>query len=546
MHGADPVEWKLWNRDVLKLAQQQNKPILISSGYYACHWCHVMQQENYKNQQTAHYLNQHFISVKIDRELDSELDASLIDFARKATGQAGWPQHVLLTPEGYPFAAFIYLPNNEFNLFLQRTAQLWQQQPTQISKLAKQASSQHSETQQDYTPLSKLAYNQFSEGLFNSVGQQKDDLSGGLKATSKFPKAPIINALLHVEVLPEDIEEWLIISLEQMQSEHLIDHIHGGFYRYTIDPEWQIPHFEKMTYTSAQLAQSYLLAGKRWQREDFLTTAQQTLQYLRTHLYSQEIGLYQSSQSAIDNNDIEGGDYIWSQQALKNTLTVEEYQLIIEEWGLEQTPPYEIGWHPRPIDHTLWPSIKKKLQTSVETIPKDYKMILSWNGLILSSLSYAANILQDAQYKEQATALAEKLSHLILQASPPRALSRNGDNMGLANLEDYAYIKRGLEDFQNLTGNQKYHKTLEQLNASIIDIFYQDEGGWQYSAVPALPSYQTNRIIEDSPTPSPSALVSCLKPESVYKNQGQLRINAIAYPSYLNALNCIEDTNPVK
>jgi len=532
MHAKDPVLWQSWSAEVLETAKQLNKPILISSGYFACHWCHVMQQENYQNSHTAKLINQDFIAVKIDRELNPDLDAILIDFAKKSTGRAGWPQHVVLTPEGYPFSAFIYLPNTEFNAYLNRTAGLWKQNSGEISVLAKQAAKVNkAPSNQNKLPSKE----DFKTALFQQVLEQKDDLSGGLKSTAKFPKAPLLNALLTMQDLPEEIEEWLEISLDQMQSEHLFDHIHGGFYRYTVDPEWQTPHFEKMAYNSALLAQSYLLGSQRFNRPDYLQTAKQTLSYLRTHLFNEKLGLYQSSQSAIDKDDIEGGDYIFSLQQLKQKLSSQEFKLVSEQWNLDSPAPYPNGWHPKSIDHKLWSSIKQKLQAPVSQIPKDHKSVLSWNGLVLNALNLAHQVTGEADYRNQAELLADKLTPLLLEPNPPRALSINGKKQGQATLEDYAFILQGLK---SLSSN---HQDTAKIEALTVNTFYQN-GHWQFEAAPLLPTMQQNKILKDEALPSPAAIVACTSPDSINSYDKQLIEQPISFASFLDSLNC----DPIK
>jgi len=547
MHGHDPVNWKLWNKDVLKTAQQKNKLVFISSGYFSCHWCHVMQRENYQDPTTADYLNKHFVSVKIDRELNPELDKTLIEFAQKATGQAGWPQHVILTPSGYPFVSFIYLPTDSFQKTLKRIVKLWNTKGNEVESLAKKAALADSKIITGKVNQQHISTNAFQQRLLEQVNQAKDDLSGGLKSTSKFPKAPLLNALLKIKELPEDIEDWLQLTLDQMQSEHLFDHVHGGFYRYTVDPNWQIPHFEKMAYTNALLAQSYLTAGQRWQRQDYLQTAKMTLDYLQTHLFNSQTQLYQSSQSAIDKNNDEGADYLWTKNQLKAKLSAKEFQLVEQAWSLDHSPPYEFGWHPSPISFKeSWQKIRAKLQTPVADIPVDTKSILGWNGLVLSALSQAYDVLGNKKYLQQANQLADRLSLLIQQNPAHRALSKTGEPMGEANLQDYAFIKQGLLDYQTLTKNKQYKTTLLFINKTLTEQFYSATG-WKYGATPILPQQKGEWLMVDGPIPSPTALVSCLKPKSIKQNQERLLAQAMNYPSYLTTLNCIQKPlNPVK
>lgn len=547
MHGNDPVEWQLWNKDILITAQKENKLVFISSGYFSCHWCHVMQDENYQNPETATYLNKHFISVKIDRELNPELDKTLIEFAQKSTGQAGWPQHVILTPSGYPFASFIYLPNKELQKTLQRIVGLWATRPAEIEILAQQFTKSEASTHKLHNTKLTLTPEQFTQRLLEQVNQTKDDLSGGLKSTSKFPKAPLLNTILSIDDLPEEIEEWLILTLDQMQSEHLFDHIHGGFYRYTVDPEWQIPHFEKMAYNNALLIQTYLSAGVRWKRQDYIDTAKMTLNYLQTHLYNPQTQLYLGSQSAIDKKNHEGGNYLWNKLQLQAKLTDSEYSLIHQAWLLNSTPPYAFGWHPSPvIPENTWQKIRQKLQTPPTEIPTDTKGILGWNGLVLSALSQAYQTFKTENYLTQAKQLASKLSRNIQLKNAPRAIVENNQPMGEANIQDYAFIKKGLQDYQDATKDSQFETSLIFIKQKLVQDFYGSTG-WRYGATPILPQQKGEWLMEDGPIPSPAALASCLKPNSVIQDQDKLVAQAINYPSYLGTLECIQQqTNLVK
>lgn len=569
MHATDPVHWQEWNAQTLSLAQKLQRPILISSGYFACHWCHVMQKENYKNLKTAALINQHFIAVKIDRELNTELDQSLIDFSKRTTGQGGWPQHVVLTPNGYPFAAFMYLPNPDLNQRLKRISELWQTQPTQIQQLAQQAvKSANSSNNAKAPALTNLG---FRTQLLQQLSQQTDDFSGGLKGVAKFPNAVLLNSLLEDELLnnanPEirtlddAVLEWLETTLTQMQNEHLQDHIHAGFYRYTVDPEWQKPHFEKMLYDNALLAKTYLLAGQKLNRNDFFNTAQKTLNYLRSHLFDKHLGLYQSSQSAIDFNNIEGGQYLFTKQQLKAKLNAQEFELASKAWQLNQTPPYEHGWHPKPIDSELWQSIKTKLQTPIKDIPKDFKANLGWNGLMLSSLSLAANRFKTdnhvlaKKYQKQATQLAKILVKIISTQKPPRALITQIKPYGkvitqaieTAKLDDYAYIIQGLKDYQSLNISPDVSQTnksvMTQLKQTLVNQFYSLS--WQYDKIPLLP-IQNKPSLKDSATPSALAYIHCQKPNSIKAYHSQIFSQPLLYASLLNRLDCKATPNFVE
>ncbi|MBN2865905.1 MAG: thioredoxin domain-containing protein [Thiotrichales bacterium] len=535
MHAQDPVNWLDWSQDALKEAQIKNKPILISSGYFACHWCHVMQQENYLDLAAAKQMNQGFISVKLDRELHPDLDRYLIEFARQLTGRAGWPQHVVLTPQGYPFAAFGYLPNQNYLTTLKNIQQSWQTQSQNIESLAQQATKA---TQPKATSVLRPA--DFQTQLLQALTQNLDDLSGGLKGTSKFPESPLLIALLSFTSLPENIEEWLRFTLEQMQNQHLQDHVNGGFYRYTVDPEWQIPHFEKMGYDNALLAQIYFQAGQKFERADFIQTGKQTLSYMEEHLFDADLGLFASSQSALDLSGAEGGDYLFSKAQLEKKLSNKAFNYLKKAWRLDQIPPYDLGWHPLPTKQ-FWPQIKAALKTPVANIPRDSKHILSWNGLALSAYASAYQATQEPLYLQKANALAEQLSKLINSPNAPRAIDHKKAAIGLATLEDYAYIIRGLQDLNTVDHTQLTSDRLQTLNQTTQRLFL-NAVGWQTNQDFLLPGQNRQAALMDDDIPSATAILECATADKgLTRNplfNEALQQAPLTYSSYLQVLKC--------
>lgn len=531
MHGHDPVHWLEWQQETLKKAQSENKIIMISSGYFSCHWCHVMQKENYQNTETADFLNHYFVSVKIDRELSPDLDRYLINFSEKTAGYAGWPLHVFLTPDGYPFYAFTYKPAPDFLNTLKRIISLWKKSPEDISKAAMKAIPKQ-------TPFIEVPFtlspDTFYSALESEVMHQQDKLSGGLKGSNKFPMAPLLKAMLEIPELSEENQEWLLLTLDQMQSEHLIDHVNGGFYRYTVDPEWQTPHFEKMLYTQALLANIYYLAGRKFNRHDYVATADETLSYAQKHLFNQQTGLYQSSQSAIDQHNLEGGDYLWTQTQLKKILPKEDFHLIKTEWRLNMPAPYELNgepaWHPKPTSKN-WRQIKQKLKAPPQNIPTDSKSILGWNGLMLSALAESQQVKPSQSNQKKGENLAHHLLSLLNDDSPPRALSKNGEKMGRANLQDYAFILQGLRDWQKVSPSEKLTESISQLNQKTRKKFLTTNG-WLYSDSPLLPGQTGEWILEDDATPSPTAILDCGNPDHLGNIQALLLKYPISAASY--------------
>lgn len=537
MHGEDPVDWLDWQPNTLEKATQENKIIMISSGYFSCHWCHVMQRENYHDVETAKFLNQHFISVKIDRELTPDLDRYLIDFAQRASGHAGWPQHVFLTPDGYPFFAFTYQPKPDFLNSLKRIIELWNTSEDRIRKASINA------VPKPYQPKSEpftLTASKFYNKLQQQISPQLDTLSGGLKRANKFPSAPLLQALLDAPDLSEENLDWLLLTLDQMQSEHLIDHVNHGFYRYTVDPEWQTPHFEKMLYTQALLAKIYFQAGQKYNRPDYIQTALNTLSYAQNHLFNSNIGLYQGSQSAIDKHNLEGGDYLWSKAQLQQKLTANEFKIVEKQWQLDRPAPYELndsgGWHPKPTSQN-WASIQQKLLTPPNQIPTDDKSILGWNGLMLSAYAQAQKSAPSQQQTSKGRALAERLITILQAEEPPRALSGSGGKMGRANLQDYAFIIQGLRDWQQIKPSKKNQQAIEEFEETAKKKFLTPYG-WQYSDSPALPGQTGEWVLEDDAIPSPTAILDCGNNNHLGRIQGLLNDYPATVASYGTSLTC--------
>ncbi|WP_158236016.1 thioredoxin domain-containing protein [Hydrogenovibrio sp. SC-1] len=546
MHAQDPVHWQSWQLKILAEAKRQQKPILLSSGYFSCHWCHVMQRENYQDLEVAQFLNQHFISVKIDRELLPDTDQTLINFSRQTAGHAGWPQHVVLTPEGLPFYAFVYLPKAQLLERLERVIALWQSNPKQIRQMAEKVKPKP----KSFSPAPlTLDYDRFIKTFNRHLQQQMDDFSGGLKASQKFPNPHILLTLIQQTNPPKDFQAWLKLTLDQMQSQGLYDAVHGGFFRYTIDPNWQSPHFEKMLYTQALLSKLYFMASVYFKDSSYLQTARQTLQYAEQYLWNPSIQLFMSSHSAIDFKQREGGSYLWSRQALQKQLNPMEFKVVTEAWHLSKTPPFELGWLPkRTANH--WPEIQAKLQRPPMAFPTDNKSILGWNSLMLSS--YATAYQWDRANRDHYLQRAEKLLAGLKAAfdltPSPRALNSKGKSMGSATLEEYALTNQALADWQNTLINgspsKRENLDLQSWQTRLLTQAQQQfltASGWQLSSAPILPGQRNYWAIMDSDLPSATALLDCTRPKHLSQAQAELLVNPLDYASYATTLKCIEE-----
>lgn len=522
MHGNNPVDWHNWSKEVLQEAQQQNKLIFISSGYFACYWCHRMHEDVYAHPDAATVLNRHTLPVKIDRELNPALDAYLIEFAQRTTGRAGWPIHVLFTPEGLPFYSFLYQPKAQFIQTIERAAALWQRDPERIRSAAHKALPKP----EPYPAQAhlKLTHQALQHAFVNALTAQLDDFSGGLKGPQKFPQSPLLLAALSLENLPQAVEDWLQLTLEQMAQHNLRDHLHGGFFRYTIDPEWHTPHYEKMLYDNAQLATLYLQAGKRHQRDDWVQVGLETLAFMDAHMRNPKTGLYYGSLSAVDRQRHEGGTYLWRQQQLQQVLPQGLYALVAKHWQLDQPGPWEGKWLPQPIEDPRWPEIKAALIRASQQPAHDEKQILAWNALVVESLMAAYHATGKPQWQQRAQALYRQLYRLLMETdSPPRALNEHGHPMGDATLEDHAMLKRAAQ-------------VLTQPEAAIqqrMEARYLTPFGWKLAASPLLPGMSGKKWLPDGYLPSATALTDQHAPQRLSAAQAKIQQNPLACGSYL-------------
>lgn len=529
MHAKDPVKWHLWNPKTLAKAKQQNKLLLVSSGYFSCHWCHVAQKELYQDPSLAKRLNQRFINIKVDRELTPDIDRQMINFAKIAIGSAGWPQHVIYTPNGQPFAGFTYLPKDDLHRYLDTLEQTWNTNRAQIKALANNFQQRLSAPKtQDATAIGATQ-------ILQSIAEHLDDLSGGIQGTHKFPNSPLLISLLTQhhspagQKLDNNLLDWLKFTLEQMQTQHLHDHVYGGFYRYTVDPEWQTPHFEKMLYDNAQLLEVYSIAAQIWPNSKFTQTAEATLRYLRSHLFDPKLTLYRGSQSALNQQGQEGGDYLWSHAQLTQQLDSAQMTQITKEWQLDNAPPYSLGWHPRPTTSN-WNEIRAKLQQRAthQAIPTDSKAIVAWNALLLKALIAADQLRQQltndkypylAQADRFRDQLASRLSKLYQSPQIPRAIAwqaKQPKRLGQATLEDLAYATQAFAHLNTaqqatsqtnplLTTWQSTYQTLIAKQNQFLTL-----QGWKFTPN----STDTSWRIADNELPSPTAILNCYLPAS--------------------------------
>jgi uncharacterized protein YyaL (SSP411 family) len=555
MHGADPVAWQEWGREAVELARREGRLIFVSSGYFSCHWCHVMQRKSYRDPEIAALLNDGFIPVKLDRELHPAVDAYLIAFAERQRGQGGWPLNVFLTPDGHPFHAVLYLPPDEFRGVVARTASLWRERGEEITDIARRAAREVSQARQrradaaapDPDAEGGAGADRLAAKLQQQALESADALAGGFGHQAKFPMAPRLGALLALQQrsADEDLGAFLRLTLTQMSTLGLADLAHGGFFRYTVDPAWQTPHFEKMLYTQAQLALLYLQAADVLGEGAYAEVTRQTLDFMLAEMALGD-GLFAASLSAVDAEGVEGGHYLWRGEELAALLSPSQRALAALIWGLQGPADSEAGTLPRQrlrVEQAaerfmLEPAAaraqlaeaKRRMAAarSARRLPRDDKAITGWNGLALSALALAAVKLDEPRYREAAADLASALLPAWREGQLARAKAA-GAWRDAASLADYAYLAQGLSDYAAAFADATALERSRLLARRAWELFRRD-GLWHDSAEPPLPDMPGHLVLADVPLPAPDAMVLRLllnDPDDDWRRQAESALAAV-------------------
>ena len=545
LHAQDPVAWQDWDERAVARARAENKLLYLSIGYFSCHWCHVMQRESYRDPGVAAFLNANFIPVKVDRELESALDARLIDFVQATQGRAGWPLNVFLTPEGHPLYAVLYLPRDDFLQVLRRLQGVWQEDHANLSAIARREASS---AQGPGEPrLDPAVVDGLARRIVVGALDFADPLNGGFGDQNKFPMSPQLEFLLAAQErsAAEPLASMLKLTLNNMWRNGLYDHLGGGFFRYTVDPSWETPHFEKMLYDNAQLALIYLRAAELLNEPVYREVARQTLDFMANDMMADE-GALVASFSAVDGDDVEGGYYLWGETELAQRLTAPEREAVKLAYRMRDAPPFDAGWlpmsgstedeiaaalgrEPAAVGEDL-ERAREKLRRARQdrTLPVDSKLLAGWNGLALAAFATAAQSLPEPRYRAVARKIRDYLAQELWDGRQLLRAKRAGRAAGRASVEDYAYVAWGLFVWAGLTGDV----TDMGLAAAVLEQgwkrFYGPDG-WRLAEQSLIAGEDTRDAIEDGPMPSPSAVmarVSLLL--SAATDDGELRQRALS------------------
>jgi len=511
LHGDDPVEWRTWEEEAFSDARADNRLVFVSIGYFSCHWCHVMQRESYRDDAVAALLNRDFIAVKVDRELDPDLDQRLIDFVEKVRGAAGWPLNVFLTPDGYPVTGFTYLPRETFIGVLQELEGEWRQNHEKISAAAREffaTQMQESENQAFIAP--DIPAKNLQQAFVSQAMLAADELQGGFGNTSKFPNVPQLDALLDIiarnDDLDQDIADFVRLTLHAMATRNLHDHVNNGFYRYTTDPDWHTPHFEKMLYDNAQLAWLFLKAHRLWPQQGYAGIAARTLDFVETSLKHPDGG-YMSSRSAVDVDNREGAAYLWNRDQLAQLLTAAELEYLA---GLGQFDSAASEFLMVPLDGPgaagnaqRNAAILGKLRARGDaSMPADVKRLAGWNAMMLDALVAAADV--DSRFGARARTLFQSMQQNFYRDGRLIRFAGNADIADAA-LEDYAQVAHAFYRYGLSFEQEAAIEIARRLTQSAHELFLKQDR-WQQKTRSLIPIARGKWIMPDLVFTAPMTL----------------------------------------
>ena len=523
LHGNDPVDWHTWSAEALDKARKENKLLFVSVGYFSCHWCHVMQRESFSDKKIAAILNRHYVSIKVDRELNPALDDRLMAFVQATTGRGGWPMNVFLTPDGYPIAGLTYASPARFMHIVEALQQRWTTSSDELEAAARDVDAVLAERRKEENRVVEDGSSPatWKQPLIKALMAVADTLKGGFGDQAKFPSVPQLWALLTLGD-SDEVNDFLQLTLDTMATHGLHDAVGGGFFRYTVDPNWETPHYEKMLYTNALLAMLYARAAKRFDHPHYRDIALDTLRFMDREMRAPG-GAYISSLSAVDSGNIEGGYYLWNQKQLRRYLTADELDLVNVAWAMNRyadettavlpwqvvdmdTLAQQFGLSRTALDAKM-ATIRQKLQQARAAnrgLPRDDKRLAAGNGMALAALSEAV---EDDALRAQGKRLATFIRKVLWKDNGLlRAVDGQGKSMGPGGLSDYAWVALGLLRWADVSNDSASAKLGHQLVRAAWQRFHTEQG-WRETEQTLLPEPLYQRHLPDGAIPSPEAIL---------------------------------------
>jgi len=496
-HAENPVNWYGWNDEALQKAKDENKPIFLSVGYSACHWCHVMAHESFENNDVAEFMNENFVNIKVDREERPDIDDIYQKACQITTGQGGWPLSVFLTPDQKPFYVGTYFPVLDsygrpgFGSICRQLAQAWKEKPKDIEKSAESFIHALHKTEKITVPT-KLEQTLLDEAAMN-LFQLGDPTYGGFGSAPKFPNAANISFLFRyakMANLPK-FNEFALKTLNKMAKGGIFDQIGGGFHRYSTDTKWLVPHFEKMLYDNALMPVNYCEAYQITKDPFYLDVLQKTLDFVLREMTSSEGGFYSAYDA--DSEGVEGKFYVWTKQEIKEILGSDAdifclYFDVTDGGNWEgnsilcnnlnpSTVAFNFGISEQKVHEIINSCSTKLLEVRSKRISPglDDKVLVSWNSLMITAFAKGYRVTNDGRYLDAAKNCISFIEKNLFVDDNLLRTYKNGTAKINGYLEDYSYFVNALLDVFEIEPNSKYLKLALKLGHHLIDHFWDSE-----------------------------------------------------------------------
>ncbi|WP_240760322.1 thioredoxin domain-containing protein [Phytoactinopolyspora endophytica] len=496
-HRDNPVDWWEWEDEAFAEAARRDVPVLLSVGYAACHWCHVMAHESFEDESVAAYLNEHFVPVKVDREERPDVDAVYMEAVQALTGQGGWPMTVFLTPDGKPFYAGTYYPREprhgmpSFPQVLAAVMEAWRERRDAVEDASRQIAERLDGPRTSANLSSPTA--ERLDVAVQRLASTFDPEHGGFGSAPKFPPSMVLEFLLrhHARTGDEQALSMVEATCERMARGGIYDQLGGGFARYSVDQSWVVPHFEKMLYDNALLLRAYAHLWRATGSELAERVVRETAEFLLRDLRTSEGGFA----SAIDadapeqetGKPAEGASYVWTPAQMYEVLDSEDAAWAVRLLGVTESGTFEHGMSTLqlpsdPFDWSRWARVRETLRVARDKRPQplcDDKVVSAWNGLAIAALAEAGALFDEPSWIDAAADCADLLVRLHLDDHGRlRRVSRGGEaGTPSGVLEDYGDVAEGFLALLAVTGEPAWLSFSEQLLEVVLARFSSDDGG---------------------------------------------------------------------
>jgi uncharacterized protein YyaL (SSP411 family) len=532
-HAGNPVEWYPWGEEALARARAEDKPILLSVGYSACHWCHVMAHESFEHGPTADVMNRLYVNIKVDREERPDIDDIYMQAVQAlSNGRGGWPMTVFLLPDGRPFYAGTYYPREprfgmpSFRQVLEGVHQAFSARRDECEEVAGQLTAGLARSSLGITSHSSLTVG-LLDGTLAKFARDFDEIHGGFGGAPKFPQAMNLDYLLrhYAATGQQHALDMTLLTLQRMACGGIYDQIGGGFHRYSVDAIWLVPHFEKMLYDNAQLSRVYLHAWQITGEAFYRRIAEEIYDYVLREMTAPEGGFYSATDA--DSEGEEGRFFVWSRDELLDALGEDDAAIAIEYWGVTARGNFEghnILYVPGDLEtaaqrlgltsdalNTRLDAIRDRLfALRANRIPPglDDKILAAWNGLMLASLAEGARALDRADYREAAVRAGEFLSSVLVRDGRALRSYNHGAARISGFLEDYAALADAFLELYQTTFDERWFSAARALADAALAHFRAPDGGFFDTPDDGEALITRPRALQDNAVPSGSSLMA--------------------------------------